>query len=844
MGFFLLNNKIDNNPDLKGVSVDFLHRHQCSVCPLNNQRGLRHPHMEPTGSKKPLIVVLGEAPGKNEDRRGKQFVGRTGQLLRRYIPEQWLKDIRWNNCVRTRPPKNRTPTTVEIECCRPSIQADLEQTKPKYIFGFGNVPLHWATKQTGITRWNGRHVPVRVGDHVCWFFPFLHPSYVQRERNKKEGKETEFVFENDLRNAFRIIENGLPDPVVHSNDDAISDLEVVRSSERAIALIEALYAEPIVGVDYETRGIRPYGKDAKILTVGLAAKESSFAFPLYHRENDWTDQQLREVEDCFVEFLYSYKGHKVAHNLAFEMEWTAYFYGERVLWETKWGDSQSQAYILDERPDCHSLDFLCAQYFGVNIKSIDKLDKNNLDKEPLDAVLRYNALDAKYHRLLYLKQARRIKDEGLREVNAHQLRRVPTVVLTQIKGIPVDQKVVDEFYKEYNGDDEQPDKYPGKLRGIGDKIERLSIVKKFERVKNSKFNPLSNPDVLFVVRDLLKEDVTKVDEPVLSSIDHEFCKLILEYRGVAKLLSTYVLPLREGADTLWPDGMIHPIIRINKTRTWRSSGNDPNPQNYPKHENKELRKQVRGARNIRVVAFDYAGIQARNVAMESKDRQLVKVYWEHYDIHGDWCRRAAKLHPQWVKGSLSDTKTFGKYRQIAKNGFVFPSFFGAQPPKLSLVTGIPENKTRELLEEFWDEFRDVPKWHDRVNANYRKTGYVTGLSGFRRHAPVAATERINTPIQGDEVIIVLDAMARLSELGDMRYQANIEIHDDLTFFWPKEEIEKNSEIILREMLRINFDWINVPLVVERSIGEDWCDLEKAGEFESVGRDRFREITKK
>ncbi|MCI0555466.1 MAG: uracil-DNA glycosylase, partial [Anaerolineae bacterium] len=174
---------------------------------------MRHPKMKPTGSDSPIIYVLGEAPGAEEDAKGKQFIGKAGRTLRRRIPEKWLKDIRWNNCVRTRPPDNATPGMVELECCRPSVVKDIEETKPKAIFGFGNIPLQWVlSTATGITNWRGRRLPVNIGTHSCWFFPMYHPSYINRQqrknyRNEEYSSEEEFVFALDIKCALEEIEN-------------------------------------------------------------------------------------------------------------------------------------------------------------------------------------------------------------------------------------------------------------------------------------------------------------------------------------------------------------------------------------------------------------------------------------------------------------------------------------------------------------------------------------------------------------------------------------------------------------------------------------------------------------
>jgi uracil-DNA glycosylase family 4 len=802
--------------------------------------------MKPTGASKPLIYCTGEAPGADEDLKGIQFVGKAGRVLRFRIPERFNSLIRWNNVVRTRPPGNRNPTEVELEACRPSVVRDIEETQPRAIFGFGNFPLLWALNQTGITRWTGRKIPIQVGDHSAWFFPFLHPSYVLRSRKfqpsdtTQYGSDEEFVFACDLARAFDQVEN-LPEPVVHSRDDAYADVEWVTGHNGSEDInqirrtLEQANECKIVGLDYETPCLRPYAENAKILTTAVSTKFGTLAFPLDHPKAGWSDKERSVVHELFQTFLYQCPARKLVHGLAFEMEWSAFFYGSEVLRAGLWGDSQSQAYFLDTRPGCHSLDFITLQHFGLHLKELSNIDRTKTEQYPLEEILPYNGLDSKYHRLNYIEQAKRIRDEGLSEVYEHQLRRIPTLVLTQLKGVPVDQNAVEGFFK----------KYTKKLGTIEEKIFALKCVATFKKQKGKAFRPGSNPDVLHMITRILGHKAKNVDEEALSKIDHPFCKLILDFRTTAKMISTYIKPYQVGSPDLWPDGLIHPIISTTKVRTWRTASQAPNAQNQPKHgKEKELRAQVSGGSDIKVVSFDFAGIQARNVAMESKDKALVKAFWNRYDIHKDWAERLIRIYPQWVTEgvkALKDKDIFKAYRQRAKNEFVFASFFGAQPPKLSRALRVPEPIALKLSKQFWDEFPDIKGWHEFQRDFYYENGYITGLSGFRRYAPVSPTEMINSPIQADESIIVLDAMERLSELEDDRFQANLEVHDDLTFLWPKKEIERNSEVVLREMLRVTFDWVIVPLEVEMSVGDNWSDMHEIGKFESIKSGGFREI---
>ena len=788
--------------------------------------------MEATGSEHPIVYILGGSPEKSEDEQGKQFVGKSGQVLRFRIPKDWIPDIRFNNAVNCRPPDNRTPTDIELTACSPRIDRDIEKTKPKAIFGFGAIPLSRMLQQSSIGIWRGRRVPIQVGEHSCWYYPMLHPSYLLHKRKftprslDEYGCDEEFAFALDIKKALSEVEN-LSQPIIHSPEQAQADIEIVNDVGRAVELVKEISNDISVGVDIETDRLRPYNKGAKILSIGFSGKSHTFSFALDHSQASWSDKERKKLDEVIESFLYDSQCRKIAHHLPFEMEWFAFFYGKSCLYEGRWEDSESQAYILDVRRGGLSLDFLCLQYFGLNLKAISSLDRKNLDKTPLQQVLKYNAIDARYHRLLYLAQAKRIKEEKLTEVYEHQLRRIPSLVLAQMQGVPIDLNVVHKL----------KDKYEKKAKTIAAAIADEEIVKQFNEEKGREFNPSSSHDVNFLINDLLKVDTESSDKEQLSHVKHPIAKQIVQWREVNKNLSTYVLSVSEQSDNLYDDGMLHPIMGTTRVSTARSSSDGPNIQNFPKRDEglKEVRAQIRSSDpNIKVVSFDWAGIQARNVAMESRDKVLVDAFWHNYDIHSDWRERIVKQYPKWIsKSDLRDKDRMKHYRYLAKNKLVFPAFFGSQAYGISVGLGIPEKDCKDLLDEFYDIFSGVKAWQDSVRKMYYEEGYVTGLSGYRRPAPISANETINSPIQADEATIVLDAMARMSELEDDRYQASFEVHDDISFFWPKNEIEKRAEVIVKIILDVPFEWAKiVPMEVEMSVGEDWLSMKEVGKFSS------------
>jgi uracil-DNA glycosylase family 4 len=848
---------------------DFHYRRGCDACPLRKST----PKVDPYGSPKPVVYMLGEAPGRDEVKEGRPFVGVAGRMLRKHLPKHWSGEgepVRWNNCLMSRPPDNRTPTPQELASCRGYLEEDLLKTRPEYIFGFGAVPLSWfGIAESGITAWAGRYLPVSVGDHTCWYFPMMHPSYVNRSVDEayKESRdrfksEIEFAFHKHLQQAFALVDSdALGTPVVHTRSDAMADIAWPTrhdrdSANRIVKFIESLYDEDVVGLDYETNAIRPYRNsiirpqhpDAKILSVSLSGSQCTMAWPVHHREARWDPKDLDMIEDAYARFLEKSECYKVAHSLPFEYEWTAIFYGKGIIRTPYWGDSLSQAYILDERPGSgsgpgpFSLDWLTRQYFGFSIKALNPVDRSDLDNVPLREVLPYNGGDAKYHRLVYLKQRERLKREGLMGTYKEHMRRVRAAVFTAIKGLPVNPDTNERLTA----------KYTTKRDAIYKEILALDAAKEFFSSKGKDLRPGSNPDCMFLMDKILPAKATKkardkkgaianAAEGTLGRVNHPIAKLILEWRKQNKVISTYLTPMREGSELIFDDGLLHPVTRTERTRTWRTSSDSPNYQNWNKRdpERREVREQVEpgkinGKKHV-VVSLDYAGIQARNVAMESKDPELVKAFRTRYDIHSDWTEQMALINPSWfaegVKELAHNKTLFKAYRNRIKNEFVFPSFFGAKAETTAHYMGVDDAVGRKLQGMFWGRFGQVFDWHESLFKMYRKHGYVTGLSGFRRRAPISANELINTPIQSDEAIIVCDAMSRLCELRRPALQPNMEIHDDLSFIWPEDKVDEYARIVLDVMLNCPFEWAQiVPLGVELSVGDNWFKQKAVGEY--------------
>jgi len=845
MGFY----KINPNAITVNHSDELLHQLECKACPLNEIKANRNPHIPAQGATSPKVYILGEAPGADEDRNNTIFTGDSGELLRAHIPKEWIKHIRWNNVVRTRPPQNRDPTHTEIEACRPSVERDIIDSKPLAIFGFGAFPLHWVSKRDGIAMWRGRRFPVNIGGHECWYYAFVHPAWLYRMKNERRsmrpgdiGTEPERAFVFDLKRAFAEIDD-LPEPVVHTQEVAEYGVEVIAGKkagdlERLSKYLEWAKKQKVKGFDWETNAVRPYHKHAKILTAAVGTPDLSFSWAIDHQGAGWSKHQREKVIDLTIDFLQNDEGTKAVHALGFEQEWTGVILGRKLLRASRWDCTITQAHVIDERLNKNkgkkqgplSLDWLCFQYFGISIKSISVLDRANLDNEPVEEVCRYNGIDGKYHCLLFMAQDEVIRRQGLLKQYRMMRRRVPTCVLTQIKGVPVNPKVTERLDK----------KYQLIIDEAKEQIAELPEVREFKKRYEATFNPLSGDDVELMLREILKrkegfridretkKEKYSTDEDVLKQINHPICPLLLKLRKANKRSSTYLY--RE----LWPDGMLHSTFNTVFTETWRLSSNDPNLQNMPKRveENKEVRAQIVAPPGHSFVAPDYGQIEACVIAMITKDPAFCKALWERYDVHGDEARRLALCYPKRIGGKkfIDDKEVMKKLRDAVKNKWTFPLFFGASLNRVSDEMEIPISDLESEYNRFQKTFSGVFDWHEELQAFYQKHGYVETLNGVRRRAPLSHNKVINTPVQGTAAEIVMDGMNRISELADdlddWYLQPNIQIHDDLTFILPDNKIDHYAEKIITTMLDCPYDFINVPLTIKMSVGPDLLNMEE------------------
>lgn len=300
---------------------------------------------------------------------------------------------------------------------------------------------------------------------------------------------------------------------------------------------------------------------------------------------------------------------------------------------------------------------------------------------------------------------------------------------------------------------------------------------------------------------------------------------ILDFRGLKKLISTYIDPL---PSLIGSDGRLHTSFNQALTATGRLSSSRPNLQNIPVRtdKGKEIRKAfIPGTEHGYILSADYSQIELRIMAHISCDRHMVEAFLNNEDIHAMTAAKIFKTDMQSV------TKEQRRRAKTANFGIIYGiSAFG-----LSQRLKIPRNESKELIDEYFSNFKGVEAYIKDAIAMAREKGYVETLFGRRRYLPdinsknntvrsLAERNAINAPIQGTAADIIKLAMVnifRRMENEGLKSKMILQVHDELVFDATADEVEKLAALVKEEMEGVAK--LSVPLTVDCNWASNWLD---------------------
>ncbi len=393
---------------------------------------------------------------------------------------------------------------------------------------------------------------------------------------------------------------------------------------------------------------------------------------------------------------------------------------------------------------------------------------------------------------------------------------VPVLFDMEIQGVCVDEKTLQNLSLRYNA-------------------ERAEIAQKIYALAGEEFNVNSTQQLGKILFEKLKigrgskkskeskNYKTTAEELEKYAEESEIVRLVLRYRKVQKLYSTYI----EGFKPLIRNGKVHTTYNQIVTATGRLSSLNPNLQNIPvrTEEGRELRKLFMASDGNVLVDADYSQIELRLLAHFSNCKELIEAYCEGKDIHATTASQ--------VFDTPLDKVTSDQRRQAKAVNFGI--IYGISAFGLSQDLGISARQAQAYIDKYFETYSSVQSYMRKNVEDAAKDGFVTTLSGRRRvigelqssnHNVRAFGERaaMNMPLQGSSADIIKIAMINVfNALKDGGYKAKLvlQVHDELVIDCPKNEAEKVSEILKREME--NAVSLRVPLTVEVGVGQNWFE---------------------
>ncbi len=577
-----------------------------------------------------------------------------------------------------------------------------------------------------------------------------------------------------------------------------------------------LSQQKIFALDTETSSLNPWL--AELVGISFCWQKGRAYFVDFNKLKN--EQVLGKLKQILAKKTIK----KIGHNIKFDMAalFTAGFDLQGVDFDT-----MVAAYLLKPGERRFKLDTLVFSEFGHQMTSIESLigkkGKNQLSMAEVDShtISDYACEDADYTFRLYQKLKKEIKEAKLDKLFKQiEMPLIPVLFAMEKNGVKIDEK------------------YLNKLRNtIQKKIDDLE--NKIHKLCGVKFNiasPQQLKEILFKKLQIPTEGLKKIKTGISTAAGelekmknlHPVIPLILEYRELTKLQSTYVesLPKLINPKT----GRIHTSFNQTITATGRLSSSDPNLQNIPIRT--ELGRKIRGAfiaehRN-KLLSADYSQIELRVVAHLSGDQNMINTFKAGKDIH-----QATAAYIFDVPFSAVTPEMRRKAKEVN-----FGILYGMGPFGLAERTGISRQEAKQFIDKYFTKYARVKQFTEEIITQARKKGYVETLFGRRRYLPeinsgVAqvrnAAERaaINMPTQGTAADIMKLAMIAVYNKISQKYpQAKLilQVHDELVLEVPEEDVKTIAKLVKYEMEHITT--LKVPLVVDVKIGDNWLEMEE------------------
>ena len=592
------------------------------------------------------------------------------------------------------------------------------------------------------------------------------------------------------------------------------DYQLIDNQEEAHRICDFFRTKRILCLDTETTSTNAI--DAELVGLSFAVEEHKAFYVAIPNDREEALQYVNIFKPVYEDPSIL----KIGQNLKYDYE-VLKNYG--VTLGGKMFDTMLAHYVI--QPELHhNMDYMAETLLHYKTIHIDELigprgkhQKSMRDLDPKD-VYEYAAEDADITLQLKNVLEPKLKETGTENLFWNiEMPLVPVLADMELNGVRLDTDALHDtsmiFTERMNRLEQQIYEKAGETfnisspKQVGDILfGKMQIMEKPKKTKTGQY--VTSEEVLQSLR---------AKHPIVADI--------LDYRGLKKLLGTYVeaLPKLINKRT----GHIHTSFNQALTATGRLSSSDPNLQNIPvrSEDGKEIRKCFVPEQDCMFFSADYSQIELRIMAHLSGDENMIEAFRQGFDIHA---ATAAKI---WHKDIADVTSEERKKAKQANFGIIY----GITTYGLAQRMEIDNREARELIEGYFATFPKVRAYMEQAKEEARRKGYAETLFGRRRYLPditskngtvrgFAERNAINAPIQGSEADIIKIAMIRIWQrfkAENIRSKMILQVHDELNFSVYPDEKERVEKIVLEEMQGAY--QLQVPLIADAGWGKNWLE---------------------
>lgn len=823
----------------------------CKDCPLHE--GAQTVCLWGTGPKQARVMIVGEAPGAEEDKTGKPFVGRSGQVLREELARVGIKpeECYITNTVKCRPPNNDKPKAGPIKACKKYLDAEIASVKPEYIITLGAVPTKQILKKAKITEVHGQVIDMGSFKGMACF----HPAYTLYDPSKLP------VLKRDFKRIANEI-NG-------KKQKALAKFSWRQATEKNLKDLfdDARACTEWFSFDLETSKLEwfhPYERWVSCLNIAFetSAGIKTWVVPMTMPFSPFKDVDVQKwIVRKLEKILRKKKG--VGHNAKFDNHWLYRMYGVRFPLVF---DTMLASHTIDENRS-HGLDSLATLYLDAPFYDIPlpwkqgRFRPAERTRENVRKVYRYGARDAFYTLALRPLMDRELREDRLvnrlfwrlvmRASTAFQRieQRGLYVLMDQFKQTKKNVtkqreealKILNEMVAEETGGTRVNWNSPQQVANLFFQVLKLPIVE-----RTAEGNPSTGEATLVALKD-----------------KHPIADQLVKYREIDKFLSTYL----EGWKSLMYKGNVYFSYKLHGTVTGRYAS-----RLHQTPRDGTIRNLISAPPGWVFVQGDFSQAELRVAAILSGDLELIHCFNSGIDAHwrtlmymiraggvGEYVKPAIETAQKLTKRKRIDLmealeileqthhdicieiwKGWKEGRKKAK-GINFGFVYGMMEKKFIETARLKygfeptEAEARQYRKAYFQLYRGLEPWHNKMKKLVKLDGYVRSLSGRLRRLPgiyspdvklrrECERQAINSPVQGFIGDYKAMALVELEEKLDPDRSFVVGEHHDAILFCVREdlveeELPKIQSIMQNPELVKEFKIdLSVPIEVELEVG--------------------------